>query len=156
MWLLAACGIGSIIDWGRERGRELAVAFLLLLALDFSWTIYRIAIPDKQMDFRGAYEFVHAHKEPTDSFWSMTAIVHETYYGKSDAVLKDPDLEEALNRAKHQRVWVVVGIDNAGLRQRFEANARVAFKQNFCRLDVLLFEPKNDSVAGVGAGKTSP
>ncbi len=156
MWLLAACGIGSIIEWGRVRGRELAVACLLLLVLDFSWTIYRIAIPDKQMDFRGAYEFVHAHKEPTDNFWSMTAIVHETYYGKSDSVLMDKDLEEALNRAKSQRVWVVVGINNVSLRERFEANARVAYKQNFSRLDVLLFEPKNDAVAVVSSGKTSP
>jgi hypothetical protein len=118
--------------------------------------LYRIAVPDHKMDFRGAYQFVHAHMEPTDNLWSITTVVHQTYYGKSAPLLLDSEFDEAVQRAGSQRIWVVIGERHYFLRERFETNARVAFRHHVGGLDVLLFVPRNDATARVSPGNSSP
>jgi 4-amino-4-deoxy-L-arabinose transferase-like glycosyltransferase len=149
LWLLAASGISGLVAWGRQRGWELAFAGLLLVAGDFTWLVVRLAKPDRNLDYRGAYQFVHAHREPADLLWSQMAVVYQTYYGQGAPVLTDHDFEEAVQRAKSQRLWVVLGDTRQDLRQRFEAGGgRVTFRHHVSGLDVLLVEPADESAGG--------
>jgi hypothetical protein len=142
LWLLAASGISRLVDLGREKGWELAFIALLLISWDFTWLVVRLARPDGNLDYRGAYQFVHAHRQPSDVFWSQMAVVHQTYYGKGTPVLMDHEVEEAIRRVRGQRLWVVLGDTRYDFRQRFEAaGGRVALRHHVSGLDVFLFEP---------------
>jgi hypothetical protein len=64
LWLLAAAGISGVVTWGRQRRWELAFAGLLLIAWDFTWLVVQVAKPKANLDYRGAYEFVHVTDNP--------------------------------------------------------------------------------------------
>src|SRR5262249_30277981 len=139
---LAASGISRVVEWGRQKGWELAFVGLLLISWDFTWLAIRLARPDGNLDYRGAYQFVHAHRQPRDLLWSQMAVVHQTYYGKGAPVLMGQELEEAIRQVKSQRLWVVLGDTRYDFRQRFEAaGGRVALRHHVSGLDVLLFKP---------------
>jgi hypothetical protein len=148
LWLLAACGISGLVAWGRGRGWKLAFVGLLLVAWDFTHLVVRIARPDENLDYRGAYQFVHAHRQPADLLWMQMAVVYQTYYGMDAPILLDHELEEAVRRAGSQRLWVVVGDTRQDLRRRFEAGGGcLSLCHHVSGLDVLLFEPRRESTA---------
>jgi hypothetical protein len=77
------------------------------------------------------------------------AVVYQTYYGKGAHILMDHEFEEAVRRAKSQRLWVVVGDNRHDLRYRLEAGGGcISLRHHVSGLDVLLFEPRKDSTAG--------
>jgi hypothetical protein len=148
LWLLAACGVGAVVAWGRRRGRELTAAGLPLVAWGFTGLVVTLGRPDGHIDYRGAYQFVHAHRRPDDLLFSQMAVVYQTYYGTDAPVLKDHEFDDAVRRAGGERLWVVWGDNRPDLRQRVEASGgRVALRHHVSGLDVLLFEPRHDSAA---------
>jgi len=143
LWLLSASGVSRLVSWGRRHGRELAFAGLLLIAWDFACLAGKLVEPDGRLDYRGAYQFVHAHRQPTDQLWSQTTVVYETYYGKTAPVLHDSEFHDAVRRARSERVWFVLGDNRDDLRQRCAASGgRVALRHHVSGLDVLLLEPR--------------
>ena len=142
LWLLAACSIDGLVAWGRRRGWELAYIGLLLIAWDFVALMANLARPDANLDFRGAYQFVCAHRQPGDLLWSQTAIMYQTYYGTAAPVLMDHEFGDAVRLANQQRLWVVLGDNRLDLRQQLEVGGgHVALRHHVSGLDVFLFEP---------------
>jgi hypothetical protein len=144
LWLLAACGVSTLVNSARQRGREITYAGVLLLA----WDAIRLSVvlvrPNPQTDYRGAYQFVTARRAPGDLLWAQTAVVYQTYYGKDAPVLMDHQIDEALALAKSRRLWVVVRDHPPEARARFEsAGAAITLRQPFSDLEVLLLEPPN-------------
>jgi len=143
LWLLAANGVGALVQWGKRRGWELAAAGLLLVAWDFVWLVFRLAAPDARMDYRGAYEFVHSHHESGDVLWSGAEVVHQVYYGIDASTLND-DIASAEQLVAHQRVWVVLGVGQTAVQRRLEAaGGEVILTHKVSGFDVLLFSPRN-------------
>jgi hypothetical protein len=155
LWLLAASGISYLVAWGRDRGWNLAFAGLLLISWDFTWLVVNLARPNDNIDYRGAYQFVHAYRQPADLLWSQVAVVYRVYYGKEAAALMDHQFEEAVCRARSQRIWVVCGDTRQDLLQRFDAaGGRIALRHHVSGLDVLLFEPWETSAEGENSGES--
>ncbi len=144
LWLLAACGISALVDWARQRGRQIAYAGVFLLAWDAIRLSAVLVRPNPQTDYRGAYAFVTHRRAPGDLLWAQTAVVYQTYYGKDAPVLMDHEIDEALELAKSRRLWVVVADHPPKVRARFEAaGAAITLRQPFSGLEVLLLEPPN-------------
>jgi hypothetical protein len=143
LWLLAARGLGAVVEAGRRRGLELAALGLLLVAWDFAHTVAGVVRPDARIDYRGAYVFVRAHRQANDALWAQMAVVYETYYGKDAPILRDADWPLAQQVVGQQRLWAVMGNTRHDLRQRLEeAGGRVILSHQVSGLSILLFEPK--------------
>ena len=144
MWLLAARGVGVVVEAGRRRGLELAAGTLLLAAWDFGHLTMNLVRPDPHVDYRGAYAFVHAHRQADDALWAQTAVVYETYYGKDPTVLGDADWPLAQQFVARRRLWVVMGDNRHDLRRSLEAaGGRVLLHHPVNGLSVFLFEPNS-------------
>jgi 4-amino-4-deoxy-L-arabinose transferase-like glycosyltransferase len=142
IWLLAAAGIARIFKSGRTWAVSVAFASLLLLGSDITWLGIRLVQPDPHVDYRGAYQFVEARRQPGDQLWTQIGVVYQTYYGLDSPALMEGQFDEAVALAKHERLWVVVGDTSHELRQRLETSAgRVALRHHVSGLDVLLLEP---------------
>ena len=142
LWLLAACGIASVAAWGRTHGRQLAWVGFAVIAWDLVWVGVRLVHPDARIDYRGAYEYVHAHREPDDLLWAQMTVVYHTYYGKDAPVLNDRQFKAAIEHAKSRRVWTVWGETRADLRRQFEAaGTRIVHRHHVSGLEILAFEP---------------
>ena len=114
---------------------------IAMVAWDFAWQTYRIVKPDENLDYRGAYEYVLAHRCPDDALWAQTAVVYQTYYGKAATVYGDDDLPGVERLMGMQRVWAVFGSNRHDLRQRLEAaGGRVTQEHGVSGLTVLLLE----------------
>jgi hypothetical protein len=147
LWLLAACGIGGVVEWGRRRGRQLAIVGLVLVAWDFTRLVEKVVWPDAKLDYRGAYQIAHAEQAKGDALWSQMAVVHQVYYGNQAPLLTDHEIDAALDAAKSRRLWVVVGDNRGDLRERFTATgARIAQRHHVSGLDVLLYEPGDEAL----------
>ena len=143
LWLLAARGIGWILDRGRQHGREWAGVLVFLLAWDFIRLGVQFAHPDPQADYRGAYQFVHSQRRSNDCLWAQMSVVHQVYYGLNDShVLTDAQLNEAVEKANTGRLWVVEADNRPDLQKRFtDTGSRLVLSRHFSRLNVFLFEP---------------
>lgn len=142
LWLLAACGMSRLVAWGQQRGWDLAFLGLVLLSVDLTSMVGRLVQPDGHLDYRGAYQFVLAHRQPMDLLWSQFAVVYQTYYGTAAPVLRDNEFEQAVQQVNRQRLWVVVGNRRPEVRQRLEAaGGCLVHCHHVSGLDVLLFEP---------------
>ncbi len=151
LWLLAACGIGSLVEWGKSKGRELIFVGLILIAWDFTWLVIRTVKPFESTDYRGAYQYVLTHRESTDLLWPQMSVVYLTYHGTSDYLLRDDEFEQAVQMAKSQRIWVVCGETRTDLIDRFVQNgAQIKIQHHVSGLAVILFEPNNLYVDRVG------
>jgi hypothetical protein len=157
LWLLAAVGVGQLVDWGRRRGWNLAVVGLLLVAWDFTWLCIRLAQPDPGLDYRGAFRVLQTVRGPGEQLWVANDVVYQVYCGTDAPVLRDWELGEALRRVKHEPLWAVIGDTQHALRRRFEvAGGRVVQRYHVSGLDVLRFVPATAPQAeGPGAGAVS-
>jgi hypothetical protein len=143
LWLLAAAGIGSLVAWGRRRGWELAFVGLVPVACDLAWLGARLAQPELMVDYRGAYEFVHAQRQPGDRILTQSGVVYLSYYGTEAPVWIDHQLEEAKREMNERRIWVVMSDSRPDIRQGLEAvGGHVVLKEHFNKVDVFLFEPR--------------
>src|SRR5262249_24089056 len=114
---------------------------------DITWLGIRLVQPDPHVDYRGAYQFVEARRQPGDQLWTQIGVVYQTYYGLDAPALMEGQFDEAAALAKHDRLWVVGGDTSRDLRQRLEASAgRVALRHHVSGLDVLLLEPSETLV----------
>jgi hypothetical protein len=144
LWLLAALGIGELAAWTARKGWwNLGIALgLPLMAWDAAHLAAGFTRPANVLDYRGAYRYVDARRGDGDGLWSQTGIVCQTYYGKDAAVLLDHQLDEAVRRAKSERLWVVAGDTRHDLRERFESTgARLTHRHHVSGLAIYLFEP---------------
>jgi hypothetical protein len=142
LWLLAGVGIADLVEKARRHGWALASAGLLLVAWDFSWLVVSLVTANPGVDYRGAYQYVHAHQQPGDALWAHMAVVYQTYYGKDAPGLTAADLSTAEQIVSHQRLWAVVGSNRIDLRRQLEsAGGQVVFAHDVEGLSVLLFEP---------------
>ena len=94
LYLLAGAGVGCLARASFLRGR-LAWLGVFVVAWSAALMVRRTIRPDTGSDYRGAYQFVHAHREPDDALWSQMAVVYQTYYGMDAPVLKDHEFEIA-------------------------------------------------------------
>jgi 4-amino-4-deoxy-L-arabinose transferase-like glycosyltransferase len=144
LWLLVAAGIGSLVAWGRRRGWELAFVGLVPVAFDLVWLGARLGQPESMVDYRGAYEFVHAQRQPGDRLLTQSGVVYLSYYGKEAPVWIDHQLEEATREMTERRIWVVMSDSRPDIRQGLEAvGGHVVLKEHFSKVDVFLFEPRD-------------
>jgi hypothetical protein len=142
LWLLAACGLGELVQYARRYHWKLAAVGLLLVAWDCSQLAKGLIWPDDGLDYRGAYAYVQAHRQANDAIWAHMAVVYETYYGKDAPVLRDADFPQAEHLVAQQRLWAVLSIHRHDLRQRLEAGGgHVVLSHRVNGLAVLLFEP---------------
>lgn len=143
LWLLVASGLGALVQWGGRHGPRLMVVGLLLVGWSSASVGTYLVRPDAGLDYRGAYEFIHARRKAGDAIWSQTAVVYQTYYGKNAPVLKDEEFTNAEQQVSLGRLWVVMGSNRNDLRQRLEsAGGLVTLDHRVSGLQVLLFEPR--------------
>ncbi|HVS39280.1 MAG TPA: glycosyltransferase family 39 protein [Gemmataceae bacterium] len=144
VWLLAAVGLRELCRWaGRHRGK-VAVMGALMAGYAAAWTAPALIwpVPDPGLDYRGAYQFVHAHQRPGDLKYCQMAVVYDTYYGTDPALLRDEEFPTAERRVGEERLWAVFGDTRLDMRRRLEiAGGRVVLEHHVQGLVVLLFEP---------------
>jgi len=144
IWLLAAAGVGLIVEVARRHGRELALAGVLLVAWDLTCLLGQIAVPSGRLDYRGAFAHIHQNQRADDLVCAPPAVVYETYHGKNPAVLSEDQFPQVDQAVPSRRVWVVLGNSRGDLRRRFEsAGGRVVHRHAVSGLQVLLLEPRD-------------
>ena len=140
MWILAACGFAQVVAWGRQFQCEWTPIGLALVACDLFWVGVRLVNPDPLIDYRGAYQYVHAHAQPGDAVWAQMTVVYQVYYGKDAAVLGDDDLPAAARLVRHRRLWVIASNTMPSWRHHLEAvGATVIEEHDINGLKVCLF-----------------
>ncbi len=117
LWLVAALGIAGIVEWGARKQLELAGIPVLLIAWDFFWLLAELARPDARMDFRGAYQYINAHRQPGDAIWSITPVVYEAYYGTDPAVIDfRVGIQQAIDMNAGHRLWLLTNVPETRLQ----------------------------------------
>ncbi len=149
MWLLATSGFAQIVAWGRQRRWELAPIGFALVACDLFWVGVRLVNPDPLIDYRGAYQYVHAHEQAGDAVWAQAGVVYQVYYGKNAEFLSDDDMPTAERLIKEHRIWVIAGTLSAKWRHHLEAAGGELVDDHEIHqgLHVLLFAPHTDRLA---------
>ncbi len=142
LWLLAAMGIGAVVDWARARGWEVAWLGLVVVAVDFVWLGQRLVYPEPVIDYRGAYQFVESRHQPGDRIWAQTAVVYQTYYGKRAPVWTDDEFGEAERWVAHGRVWIVASEKREFPDALQAAGGRLILQRSFSKQTVWLFESR--------------
>lgn len=143
LWLMAVLGIAGVVEWGAKRRLELSGIPVALIALDFFWLLAGLARPDPRMDFRGAYEYIRAHRQSGDAIWSIQPIVYETYYGQDPAVIDfRVGIQEAIDTNAGNRLWLLTNVPEARLQiPRSEITVR---RPAHGIGELLLLEPKKE------------
>ena len=98
--------------------------------------------PDARTDYRGAYDYLHAHRRADDLAWVQIDVVYEVYHGRPEWVIPDIELPRAEREVGRRRVWAVMAASRADLRGRLEAaGGRATHEHVAGGLAVVLFEP---------------
>lgn len=141
LYLLAGYGVAGLAASRVAKGR-FAWLGVLVLAWSSALMMKRVVQPDPGLDYRGAYQFIHASRAPGDAIWSQTAVVYQSYYGKDASVLKDHEFAQAEQLASRSRLWMVAGTNRGDFREKIEAaGGRLVLRRDVSGLQVLLFEP---------------
>ena len=143
VWILAAAGIGGMIEYSRKRGREIAFVGLLLLAWDSPWMLRNLIHPDEKYNYRDSYRYIHEHRQPSDRIFSQMAVVYYTYHGHDEIVLPDDWFDGDMKELRTMRIWVVAGVDRLDIRNQIvAAGGRLAHEHREGAMVVWLFDPK--------------
>lgn len=142
LWLLAAEGVRASVGWWERRGWRPAPLGLIFVAWDTVWLAIRIVRPVELADYRGAYQYVHEHRQPSDLVWSEMGVVHDVYYGAGTEPLVRLDFAPAVERARGRRVWLVMFNYQHAWREKLAAEGVVSIPHRVYALDVILVEPK--------------
>jgi hypothetical protein len=142
LWLLAGEGVRANVSWWERRGWRAASLALVFVAWDAIWLAIRVVHPVEWDDYRGAYRYMHEHRQPGDLVWSQMAVVHDVYYGIGTEPLMGLNFDPAVERMKGRRVWLVVSKHRGDWRERLAAEGEMTIRQRVTGLDVILVEPK--------------
>lgn len=117
VWLLAAAGIGAVLERFPQRRRLLTAAFGLLLLPGLIESCKELVVVLPRADFRAAFVHVRAHLKPGDRVWVTNHEVYESYYGTAPELLTNLTPDDGLIAvARHSRLWLVYTPDPRGER----------------------------------------
>lgn len=155
VWLLAARGVGVLLRRLPARLARLGwvlPALLLIPAALWAGRLFLVVTPRCQ--FREAFAYVEAHREPGDLLWVSHPQVYEVYHGRAPDLDAYSPPEKVEHLARTRRLWMVCAV--AGSRERLTAGATVARvraascmaadRQRFKGLEVVLYEPRSGAV----------
>lgn len=141
LYLLAGAGVAGLASWRFLHGR-LALLGVLVAAWSATLMVRQTIRPDTGLDYRGAYQFIHAQQAPGDAIWSQMSVVYQTYYGLDAPVLKDHEFGRAQELVRRTRLWMVAGANRPDFPAKLEAaGGQIALRHEVSGLQVLLFEP---------------
>jgi hypothetical protein len=153
IWLLAAAGVGTILQrlGGRARWAAAAACGALLLPGAVE-TAREIAVATPRMDYRAAFAYVHRHEAPDDKVWATFGVVYEAYFGEPDDYIGRAPAEEVGRWVAKGRVWVVLPHESplaAETLQRLQNDGYAPtdlYRVN--QVDVYLFAPPQQTAGG--------
>jgi hypothetical protein len=128
LWLAAAAGAGALVQWCGERRRALAWTAMSagLLLPGAARIVKDLGVRPVVVEFREAFAYVHAHRQPGDVLWVSHPQVYEVYHGRPawllGAYTPVARVEEA---ARRSRLWMVFTPQTPGLTLFPEVFARV-------------------------------
>jgi hypothetical protein len=149
-WLLAACGLGVVVQRLPERFAWLRLVSLAVLvlpgAVDMTKSLFVVS---SKVEFRQAFAYVHQHWYSGDTLWVFHREVYEAYFGRDPSVLGyHTPLEQVQRAASTGRLWIVCPprdpgrCDSAGVLAWLRAAQCVPVRHHQVKgLDILLYAP---------------
>jgi len=139
LWLLSGAAVADLAGRG-VFGRWLIGIAAANLALNLFKLGLLFVVPSPQLDYRGAYEFVHAQMCTDDLVWDQMGVVYQTYHGMNRNVISDE--EQALAEASRRRLWTVGAPDLDPLHRSIEAaGGQCVLRKVITRIEIRLYEP---------------
>lgn len=147
LWLLAMYGIRVLVEWTRARGWECGALPLVFIAIDAAWAFVWLVHPEPNIDYRGAYQYINAHRQPADMVWPDIETVYDVYYGKDPQVIDNTQryytLDDVLEVTKGTRVWILIGAKQPALIQSLSSHGRkLEDLHHVAKADILLLGPQ--------------
>ncbi|MGH7224346.1 MAG: hypothetical protein ACRELF_14040 [Gemmataceae bacterium] len=150
LWLLAARGMEVLVR--RLCVHRAWLGWLLpaaLLAPSLLWAGERLIVVTPRCQFREAFTYVEAHRQPGDVLWVSHPQVYEVYRGRAPTLSAYSSPARVEQAALSGRLWMVCAV--AGSRERYTAADTVARvkaascavidRRRFRGLDVVLYGP---------------
>jgi hypothetical protein len=153
LWLLAARGVGVLIRRLATRRIWLAPVLPAVLLIPAAlWAGRLLVVVTPRCQFREAFAYVEAHREPGDVVWISHPQVYEVYHGRTPELSAYSTLAQVEQAARTGRLWMVCAV--AGLRERPTAPDMVArvragpyvplSRRRFKGLEVILYGPPTE------------
>jgi hypothetical protein len=150
LWLLAARGIEVLMR--RLPVRSAWLGWLVpaaLLAPSLLWAGEWLTVVTPRCQFREAFAYVEAHRQPGDVVWVSHPQVYEVYHGHAPTLSAYSSPSRVELAARNGRLWMVCAV--AGSRERYTAADTVARvktascavidRRRYRGLDVVLYGP---------------
>ncbi|HUY89152.1 MAG TPA: hypothetical protein VMV10_10485 [Pirellulales bacterium] len=150
LWLCAAQGLETAAGHFHNRAPRLvpAIAVLLLLAGGLRTALYSV-VAKPSVEFRQAFDYVHAHWNEGDSLWVSQPEVYEAYFGHARNVIHAKSPREAVQAAALRgRVWMVCHPPasqttrwDPARREFADVGAVEVDRRRFVHMDLSVFAP---------------
>ncbi|GIW78210.1 MAG: hypothetical protein KatS3mg105_0017 [Gemmatales bacterium] len=110
IWLGAAAGIDCLLSSVSARWRFVLLTVVLAIpANDLILALQYVAVVKPRVDFRSAFDFVHARRRSGDRLWLPFTEVYEVYHGIDSHLLPShPSPDQIEQVVRSQRLWLIV------------------------------------------------
>ncbi len=120
LWLLVARSIDVLMQWLPVRMRWSGwILPAALLAPALLWAGQHLIIVTPRCQFREAFTYVAAHRQPGDVLWVSHPQVYEVYHGRAPDLSAYSSPTQVEQAARTGRLWMVCAV--AGSQERYTA-----------------------------------